>query len=123
MSAKGKILLQAPAPPYYAVIFTSRLSGKQEVAYHSMAAKMLQLAEKQEGFLGYESAREEIGITVSYWDSLEAIQQWKNQPEHLLAQKKGKEIWYAAYTIRICKVERAYSFSNEPEAGQELFQP
>lgn len=68
------------------------------------------LASKQSGYLGMDHARSDIGITISYWESLEAIAQWKAQKDHLQAQQKGKETWYSQYTIRICKVEREYSF-------------
>ena len=70
------------------------------------------LAENQKGFLGIESARNDIGITVSYWESLEAIAQWKANTEHLHAQKLGKSKWYESYRVRICKVERDYSFES-----------
>ena len=98
-----------PLPPYYAVIFTSKLK-KKSLAYEEMAHKMLKLAQKQKGFLGMESAREEIGITVSYWKDLESIKNWKQNTAHQLAQKLGKNEWYAAYRVRIAKVERDYEF-------------
>ena len=94
--------------PYYAVIFTSKRTNIQQEAYLEMAEKMEQLAKKQVGFLGVESARNEIGITVSYWESLEAIKNWKENWEHLEAQNKGKTDWYEWYKVRICKVEREY---------------
>lgn len=95
--------------PYYAVIFTSkRTPGEQ--GYAEMAAVMADLAKKQKGYLGMESARDEIGITVSYWQSLEAIANWKAHADHLFAQKKGKENWYSWYKVRICRVEREYDF-------------
>ena len=103
------ILANTPQPPYYAVIFTSTLKSNDK-AYQEMAVKMEQLAKKQSGFLGIESARDEVGITVSYWESLEAIQQWKSNVEHIEAQSKGKKEWYKTYQVRIAKVERAYSF-------------
>ncbi|NNJ89015.1 MAG: antibiotic biosynthesis monooxygenase [Eudoraea sp.] len=96
-------------PPYYAVIFTT-VRKEGDHGYDEMAVKMEALAEKQPGFLGFETARSEIGISVSYWKSLEAIKQWKNNSEHLLAQKKGKEMWYQWYKLRICLVEREYEF-------------
>ena len=74
-----------------------------------MAAKIVSLAELQPGYLGIESARENVGITVSYWRDLESIRQWKNQTEHLEAQALGKSRWYSAYTTRIALVERDYS--------------
>jgi len=98
--------------PYYAVIFTSN-STKEDQGYADMALEMEHLASKQPGFLGMESARKTIGITVSYWESLEAIAKWKAQTDHLLAQQKGKTQWYQKYSVRICKVEREYHFLKE----------
>ncbi len=98
---------------YYAVIFTSVRTEQDVEGYQDMAEKMIALAKQQPGFLGVESARNEIGITVSYWESLEAIKAWKENELHLVAQQTGKERWYAAYTTRICKVERTYHFGQE----------
>ena len=95
-------------PPYYAVIFTSTLQISHE-GYDEEADTILALAEKQKGFLGFESAREQIGISISYWESLEDIKNWKAQTDHLQAQEKGKSDWYATYRVRIAKVERDYS--------------
>ena len=97
-----------PEPPYYAVIFTS-LKNPDDQGYSEMADRMVELVQKQEGFLGFESARETVGITISYWRDLASIQRWKADLEHREAQQKGKELWYRAYTIRIAKVEREYS--------------
>ena len=98
-----------PKPPYYAVIFTS-IKINEDMGYSKMSKRMLELLSKQEGFLGFESAREELGITVSYWDSLDSIKKWKSNLEHKEAQRKGREIWYKEYKIRIAKVEQDYDF-------------
>lgn len=95
-----------PEPPYYAVIFTS-LRNEGDHGYADMARRMVELARAQPGFLGMESARDGLGITVSYWESLEAIQAWKANAEHRLAQARGRE-WYADYRVRVCRVEREY---------------
>jgi heme-degrading monooxygenase HmoA len=94
--------------PYYAVIFTSILNPSND--YSEMANKMEELAKLQPGFLGVESAREKIGITVSYWDSLEAIKNWKENIEHKIAQQKGREEFYKSYKVEICKVQKKYTF-------------
>ncbi|MGQ7960326.1 antibiotic biosynthesis monooxygenase family protein [Pseudomonas sp. SP16.1] len=96
-----------PAAPYYAVIFTSTLSG-DDAGYAAMAKRMVELAAEQPGFLGIESAREEIGITVSYWRDLAAITAWKANAEHREAQRLGRERWYGGFRLRIAKVERDY---------------
>ncbi|MFL0353217.1 antibiotic biosynthesis monooxygenase family protein [Xanthomarina sp. GH4-25] len=97
--------------PYYAVIFTS-IQNENTEGYSEMAEKMETLAKSQDGFLGIESARDQIGITVSYWESLDAIKNWKQHSEHLLAQQKGRTQWYNWYHVRICKVEREYDFKS-----------
>tara|TARA_R110002050_G_scaffold157464_1_gene286073 strand:+ start:26462 stop:26773 length:312 start_codon:yes stop_codon:yes gene_type:complete len=96
--------------PYYAVIFTST-QNKNIEGYSEMADKMEALAKQQPGYLGIDSARNEVGITVSYWESLDAIKNWKQQTEHLLAQQKGRQDWYSWYNVKICKVEREYEFN------------
>lgn len=99
-------IAKTPEPPYYAVIFTSQRT-EGENGYGKMAVKMVELASKQEGFLGVESARDVgLGITVSYWESLEAIKNWKDHSAHKIAQERGKAEWYKNFAIRVCKVER-----------------
>ena len=101
-----------PSPPYYAVIFTSvRTDGDD--GYNEMSERMDELAKVQPGYLGIESARNETGITVSYWKDLQSIQQWKQQADHLLAQQKGIGDWYSFYKVRIALVERDYDFIKE----------
>lgn len=101
-------IAKTPAPPYYAVIFTS-LRNDGDHGYAEMAQRMVALAAQQPGFLGVESAREEVGITVSYWKDLESIRAWKENAEHLEAQRLGHSRWYAGFTTRIARVEREYS--------------
>ncbi|WP_274474861.1 antibiotic biosynthesis monooxygenase family protein [Mangrovimonas aestuarii] len=98
---------------YYAVIFTSKQSDTLQ-DYNETAQKMELLASKQEGFLGFETAREQkFGISISYWETLESIENWKYNSEHLIAQHLGKVKWYDQYHIRICKVEREYQHQKQ----------
>ena len=97
--------------PYYAVIFTSKRTKDFSEDYEIIAERMEQLAQTQKGFLGVESARNNIGITVSYWETLDDIKNWKLHLEHQVAQKNGKSKWYSWYTVRVCKVEREYDFT------------
>lgn len=102
-----------PEPPYYAVIFTSlRTEGDQ--GYGAMAERMAELAAQQPGYLGAESAREGLGITVSYWRDLASIRAWKAHGEHLLAQQTGRRRWYADYRVRIARVARDYGLADSP---------
>jgi heme-degrading monooxygenase HmoA len=104
-------LADTPPPPYYAVVFTSIRTSKDD-GYAEAADAMVRLAAAQRGFLGMESVRgaDGVGITVSYWESLEAIAAWKRHADHMAAQEAGRQRWYDAYAIRVCRVERAYEF-------------
>lgn len=95
--------------PYYAVIFSTIVSEDLE-GYLKTAERMEELAKEQIGYLGIESASNEIGITVSYWQTLDDIVLWKNNIEHTEARNLGREKWYKKYQLRICKVEREYGF-------------
>ncbi len=105
------MIANTPKPPYYCVVFTSLVSNDTS-GYAEMAQQMLKLAAIQKGYLGIESAREELGITVSYWKDLESIKNWKANSKHLIAQKYGKEKWYSDFSVRIAKVEHDYSKDN-----------
>lgn len=103
-------LASTPAPPYYAVIFASTTTEDSR-GYAQAAARMIELAALQPGFLGVESARDDTaGITVSYWESEEAIAAWKAESEHKAVRALGRERWYDAYELRVARVERAYNW-------------
>jgi heme-degrading monooxygenase HmoA len=99
-----------PRSKCWAVIFTSVRSAEDADGYGETSDRMVALASAQPGFLGVESAREDIGITVSYWESLEAIKAWKAVAEHQFAQRRGRDLWYDRYRVRVCRVTEDYGF-------------
>ncbi len=104
------MLATTPQPPYWAVIFTSIRSENTE-GYAEMGDRMAELAAQQPGYLGMESVEENgVGMTVSYWESPEAIRNWRVNAEHLVAQKFGREQWYSAFKTRVAQVVRDNSF-------------
>lgn len=108
------MIASTPQPPYYAVMFTSYRSDI-DGGYADTAARMLELAAEQDGFLGVESARgaDGLGITLSYWRDEQAITAWRQHCEHRLAQQRGRQDWYDAFEVRISRVERAYGFRRD----------
>lgn len=100
-----------PEPPYYAVIFTSQLGPTPE-GYKDTSARMMELAHQQPGFLSVEATRNEagLGITVSYWRTLDDVAQWRKHMEHAQAQQNGRSRWYTSYDLRVAKVERHVKF-------------
>jgi heme-degrading monooxygenase HmoA len=101
-------LAQTPEPPYYVVIFASVRNVGPDDGYDETAKRMLDLAARQPGFLGVDDAREDIGITVSYWTDEAAIAAWKRDADHAFAQYEGRTRWYRAFELRVARVERAY---------------
>lgn len=105
-------IADTPQPPYTAVIFTSlRTDGDQ--GYGAMAVAMNALASEQAGYLGMESAREGVGITVSYWRDQDAARRWKQVAAHLVAQRRGRAVWYRDYRVRVATVLRDYGPSDQ----------
>jgi heme-degrading monooxygenase HmoA len=100
-----------PEPPYYAVIFTTTRT-QADAGYTETAARMEALAAQQPGYLGIESASAELGITVSYWTSEEAIASWKANVDHTIARELGRSHFYSSYTLRVARVERAYTWQS-----------
>lgn len=98
--------------PYYAVIFTSKRTDDDDDGYQAMAEQMIKLAETMPGYLGLESSRDldGNGVTVSYWQSLEAVRHWGQNEKHLTAQRLGREKWYQQYQVKIVKIEKTYGF-------------
>jgi heme-degrading monooxygenase HmoA len=103
-------LAKTPKSTYYAVIFTSIKNPENLKSYQEISDRMVDLVNQQDGFLGFDSAQSEVGITVSYWRDVESIKNWKGNMEHIEAQKLGREKFYRSFNVRIAKVEREYSF-------------
>lgn len=113
-SSAPPLLATTPEPPYYAVIFAS--IGTEDIeGYGDAAERMIELAASQPGFLGVDSARgnDDVGITVSYWESEASIAAWKADAEHRVVRETGRARWYSAYELRVARVERAYGFSSD----------
>ncbi len=109
---RGRMSLPAalPAPPYYAVIFASQRSASDPAEYAEAAERMVELAARQPGFLGVDSARDAggFGLTVSYWRDEASIAAWKHDADHAATRERGRNAWYDAFEVRVARVERAY---------------
>jgi len=108
----------------YAVIFSNTRAGVAKTdsgatAYDAMSSEMADLAKTMPGYIDHVSARDEsgFGITVSYWESEEAIANWRNQMDHREARKQGRDHWCKDYCVRVARIERAYEWRKGEEAG------
>lgn len=105
----------APEVPYYAVIFISKKGDNLE-GYEEMDNFLMDLAHKQNGFLGYSSAsKQQEGIFISYWKDKESIDVWRNEATHKDAKSRAYKEWYDYLHSLICKVESSHIFERQFE--------
>lgn len=97
-------------------IFRSRLREIGSEGYGSTAERMEALVREIPGFRSLKTFIAEDGERVSLFEfeSLEALDAWKRHPEHLEAQRRGREEFYAAYELLICNPIRHMTFEREP---------
>lgn len=103
-----------PEPPYYAVIFSSYLKNNL-YDYEETFEKLMQIAGEIDGFIGMESVRNDFGISISYWKDKSSIEEWKENFEHIIAKKRGKQEWYKNYSLKIARVEYEKNFKSHNE--------
>ena len=98
--------MQPDAPNYVVVFVSQRTEGDN--GYGAMAERMVASVEKFSGYLGAQSVRDAsgLGITVSYWQSLDDIARWKADAEHQQAQRLGKEQWYEHFRLTVARIEK-----------------
>ena len=95
----------------YAVIFRAK-AGLQDAAYSQTVARMRELAFETYGCLDFVSVAEgDQEIAISYWENQAAIQAWKEDAEHLMAQQEGRRRWYRSYTVQVVEIKREYGFN------------
>jgi len=95
----------------YAVIFRAVIL-ELDAEYAAMARRMRDLAIDQYGCVEFVACTEgNTEIAISYWESEEQIQRWKQNAEHLVAQDNGRSKWYGSYSVQVVEVVRAYNSS------------
>ena len=103
-------IASTPEPPYYAVIFVSTQTDNLD-GYHAAMDRMEELVAQRPGYLGMDSARSGLGVTVSYWSDEAAITAWRDHLEHSQVRELGRERWYGSYSVQVARVERSYRWS------------
>jgi heme-degrading monooxygenase HmoA len=95
-----------------AVIFVSQRTGEDDAGYQTAALAMVALAEKQQGYIGVDSARgnDGLGITVSYWADEASARAWHDHPEHAVIRDAGRGQWYTYYDLHVAEVTRSYDW-------------
>lgn len=100
-----------PKSNFYAVIFSSTKSDDLD-GYAEMDEKTMALAQQQPGYLGYESVtKDNKTIFISYWESKDAIHNWRINSTHQMAKSNAKQ-WYKRYLSQVCLVESSVLFEN-----------
>lgn len=95
------------------VVFRNRLRQPEPPGYEETAARMAELAMQQPGFRALKTFAAEDGerVTISEFDSLEAVSAWRRNVEHLVAQRRGRDEFYAEYSLQTCELIREAKFA------------
>ncbi|WP_448564720.1 antibiotic biosynthesis monooxygenase family protein [Thalassotalea ganghwensis] len=93
----------------FAVIFRAKV-GQQDAAYSETVKTMRQLAFEKYGCIDFIAVTEGLDeIAISYWESEQAIKDWRNDVDHQVAQKFGKNKWYQSYQVEVAEIKRSYA--------------
>lgn len=103
-----------------AVIFEVYPADGQMKDYLDTAAKMLPELEKIDGFISverFQSLTEPTKmLSLSFFESEEAVQSWRVLSAHRTAQTKGRNGVFDDYRLRIAAVIRDYGMDNREQA-------
>jgi heme-degrading monooxygenase HmoA len=104
------------------IVVVFRIAHRADLAtaeYEELGARMGEIVGAMPGFLGMDYAPTEGGeLLVARFDSHEALDAWREEPEHKIAQQLGRERFFAHYKIEVCEVVRSYEFdASDPAAG------
>ena len=79
----------------------------------ALTENMAKLVGAMSGFLGLKDYAAQDGevVVVAEFDSIEAVDEWKAHPDHVVAQRRGREEFFADYRIQVCDVIRTREFT------------
>ena len=105
-------------------LFRSRLRPGQQGEYREVAVRMLELARAMPGFVGFKTFAADDGerISVVEFESLGALEAWRDHEEHMDAQRAGRERFYSDYRLQVGELIRDYGFDGTNRNQTELDQ-
>ena len=93
----------------YSAAFIFR-PGTYDDEFHRLNGLIDEATKATDGYLGAETWHSADGKTLNatyYWDSLEALQSFSRDPNHLQAKKQYSR-WYDGYHIVVSEVLKSY---------------
>jgi heme-degrading monooxygenase HmoA len=96
-------------------VFRSRLNPEAQQEYEQWATRMSALAQQMPGYVSHKTfvAEDDERVTIVEFESEAAHHAWSIHPEHVEAQKKGRQVFYLEYRIQVCQVQRESAFPKE----------
>jgi heme-degrading monooxygenase HmoA len=96
------------------ILFRSKLTAAAPSdGYPEMADEMEALARSMPGFVDVKAFRADDGerLTVVWWENEDTLKGWREQVQHRLAQRLGREKWYEYYKLEVAEIVRDASFT------------
>ncbi len=102
------------------VLFEVTIKKNYIDAYLALASNLKNDLVKSEGFIRSERfsslANEGKLLSLSVWESEEAVCKWRNQTEHRMGQQQGRDNIFDSYTITVASKIRSYGKDERLEA-------
>ncbi|MFM7860853.1 MAG: antibiotic biosynthesis monooxygenase family protein [Candidatus Nanopelagicaceae bacterium] len=98
----------------YAVIFTSKRQDANSELYYQHNDLLVEQIKTIPGYIRHQSVRHpetREGITIAYFNSLEAIDQWRKDEQHIEAKSMAQSHFYEDYNLEITEVQDRYGWA------------
>jgi heme-degrading monooxygenase HmoA len=99
-------------------VFRARIRSESTEEYYALADEMAEIAREMPGFRSWKSYFSEDGerVSIHEWESEDQLRAWREHPEHVRAQERGRLQFYEDYTLYVCENPRESRF-RRPEQG------
>jgi heme-degrading monooxygenase HmoA len=97
-------------------VFRSRLLPGVREDYLALVERMNELARSIPGYISHKGFFAEDGerVTIVEFEWEDALRAWRQHPEHVAAQRKGRTEYYSEYHLQTCRLLHDYHFTKTP---------
>src|SRR5438477_9441803 len=100
------------SPAMVLALFAFRVRPEAHAEFEETVHRMVELVTKMPGFISMDLFTSEDGRTLAVprFETEEALKAWRDHPEHVAAQKKGRGAYFEDYWIDVCSTIRSYEY-------------
>lgn len=105
------------------VLFEVTIKKENMDDYLALAAELKSELAKAKGFVRSERFSSLVNegrlLSLSVWESEDAVAEWRNQVQHRNGQQLGRESIFESYNITVASAIRSYSDTDRTDAPDD----